>query len=179
MITTIKGDITGLDFDIIVNAANKQLAPGAGVCGAIFSKAGPGLEKECMSLHGCATGEAKMTKAYGLRCDRIIHTVGPVYVDGNHKECELLEACYWNTLALAYSYVRENNLEKCSIAFPCISTGIYGFPRKEACQIAIKTVKTLMRQYPDAKVIDVIFVCYLQEDYTLYKEELKKYEIDG
>ncbi|MCF0105962.1 MAG: macro domain-containing protein [Holdemanella sp.] len=179
MITTLKGDITGLDFTIIVNAANKHLLPGSGVCGAIFSKAGKGLEEECQQLHGCPTGDAKMTKAYGLRCDRIIHAVGPIYLDGNHQERELLESCYWNSLCLAYSYVREQNLEKCTLAFPCISTGIYGFPREEACQIAVKTVKTLMRQYPDAKVIDVIFVCYLQEDYALYKEELKKYEIYG
>ena len=179
MITTLKGDITGLDFNIIVNAANKHLLPGSGVCGAIFAKAGQGLEEECAKLKGCPTGQAKMTKAYNLPCDRIIHTVGPIYIDGNHKESELLEACYWNSLALAYSYLRENNLERCSIAFPCVSTGIYGFPREEACQIAVKTVKTLMRKYPDAKVIDVIFVCYLQEDYALYKKELKKYEIYG
>lgn len=173
MISTLKGDITGLDFDIIVNAANKQLLPGSGVCGAIFAKAGKQLEEECQKLKGCDTGEAKMTNAFDLPCKAIIHTVGPVYVDGKHNEDQFLSACYWNSLSLAYQYLRENNLEKLTLAFPCISTGVYGYPAQEACQIAVSTVKKLMSSYPDAKVIDVIFVCYLERDYLLYKKELK------
>lgn len=172
MISTLKGDITGLDFDIIVNAANRLLLPGAGVCGAIFAKAGPELETECASLNGCNTGQAVLTSAYDLPCKAIIHTVGPIYQDGKHNEAEFLEACYWNTLCLAYTYLRDNQLERLSLAFPCISTGIYGYPAEEACKIAVNTVKKLMRQYPDAQVIDVTFVCYLERDYMLYKKEL-------
>lgn len=174
MIQTLKGDITRLDFDIIVNAANKQLMPGSGVCGAIFEGAGKGLEEECRKIGFCQTGQAVLTDSYDLPCKAIIHTVGPVYLDGNQNEAEFLSACYWNTLSLAYKYLRDHDLERLSLAFPCISTGIYGYPSDEACHIAVSTVKKLMSKYPDAKVVDVTFICYLEKDYLLYKEKLRK-----
>ena len=172
MITTLKGDITGLDFDLIVNAANERLLPGNGVCGAIFSKAGPGLFDECNEKAPCPTGQVVLTKAYDLPCKGVIHAVGPIYIDGQHGEEEYLKACYWNACSTAYSYARSHHLDRLSLAFPCISTGIYGFPHKEACQIAVSTVQQLMKEYPDAKILDICFVCYLEEDYILYKEML-------
>lgn len=172
MISTLKGDITGLDFDIIVNAANNQLMPGSGVCGAIFNKAGTGLVEECKAIGECQTGQAVLTKAYNLPSTAIIHTVGPVYIDGEHNEEAFLSACYWNSLSLAYQYLRKKELSRLTLAFPCISTGIYNYPSQEACKVAVSTVKKLMAKYPDAKVIDVIFVCYLEKDYLLYKKEL-------
>lgn len=178
MISTLKADITGLDFDIIVNAANSRLLPGGGVCGAIFSKAGKELEEECKKIGYCQTGQAIITDGYALPCKAIIHTVGPIYKDGNHNEADFLSACYWNSLSLAYSYMRKHEMDRLTLAFPCISTGIYGYPNKEACKIAVSTVKKLMSQYPDAQVIDVIFVCYMEKDYMLYKEELKGNEIN-
>lgn len=174
MITTIKGDITGLDFDIIVNAANNHLLPGAGVCGAIFAKAGKELEKECQKIGYVKTGDAIMTQAYDLPCRKIIHTPGPIY-SGTDQDEECLSACYWNSLCLAYDLLIQEKRERLSIAFPCISTGIYGYPHKEACQVAVKTVYQLMNEYPEARKIDVLFVCYLQQDYELYKEELSHY----
>lgn len=178
MITTLKGDITGLDFDIIVNAANNQLLPGAGVCGAIFAKAGQGLIKACQDIGYCATGDAVMTDAFDLPSQKIIHTVGPVY-QKRVEDQQNLKACYWNSLSLAYDYVVEHKLEHLTLAFPCISTGIYGYPHEEACAIAVSTVHQLMAEYPDAKKIDVIFVCYQGVDYKLYKEELHKYALYG
>lgn len=174
MISVMKGDITGLDFDIIVNAANSQLLPGGGVCGAIFAKAGQSLVDECAKAGYTPTGQVKLTSAGNLPCRAIIHAVGPIYVDGNQQESEYLASCYWNALSTAYAYMRQEKLEKLSIAFPCISTGIYGYPAEEACKIAVKTVQDLMKTYPDARAMDVTFVCYGQRDYALYKEALKK-----
>lgn len=163
----IKEDITTLDVDIIVNAANKTLLGGGGVDGAIHRKAGKQLLEECRTLNGCEVGEAKMTDAYNLPCKKIIHTVGPVYRDGNHNEKELLTNCYLNSLKLAEQYLKNNNLDKVSIAFPCISTGIYHYPKDEACNIAIDTV--LKFNNPN---IEVIFVCFESKDYELYKRGL-------
>lgn len=171
---TLKGDITRLDFDIIVNAANEQLLPGGGVCGAIFEKAGHELVQACKELKGCETGKAKITPAFNLPCKAIIHAVGPIYQGGQNNEAEYLTAAYWNSMVVAYDYMRKNHLDHISLAFPCISTGIYGFPQEQACQIAVKTIKKLYSKFPEAKDIHVTFVCYTQEDYRLYKEELKK-----
>ena len=170
---TLKGDLTGLDFDIIVNAANEQLLPGGGVCGAIFQKAGHGLVQACKELKGCETGKAKITPAFDLPCKAIIHAVGPIYQGGFSHESEYLTAAYWNSMSVAYDYMRTHELEQLTIGFPCISTGIYGYPNKEACKIAIKTIKKLYSKYPETKAIHVTFVCYKQEDYQLYKEELR------
>lgn len=164
----IKGDITSLDVDIIVNAANKTLLGGGGVDGAIHRKAGKKLLEECKTLHGCETGEAKMTDAYDLPCKKIIHTVGPVYSSSRKKESEtLLENAYTNSLKLAEKYMQDNNLEKVTIAFPCISTGVYHFPKEDASKIAINTVKKFNNEN-----IKVYFVCFDEESYNIYASNL-------
>lgn len=167
-IEAIRGDITSLDVDIIVNAANKTLLGGGGVDGAIHRKAGKELLRECKTLHGCNTGEAKMTDGYNLKARKIIHTVGPVYYGGKNNEAELLQNCYKNSMFLAESYRKENNLDKVTIAFPCISTGVYHYPKEEAKEIAINTVKEV-----DNPNIKVIFVCFEEEDYNLYLSSIK------
>ena len=167
-IKVLKEDITNLDVDIIVNAANKSLLGGGGVDGAIHRKAGRKLYNECLTLGGCETGEAKMTDAYNLPCKKIIHTVGPVYNGGKYNEDVKLKKCYKNSMLLAKKYMNDNNLNEISIAFPCISTGVYHYPKREAATIAIYTIKEF-----DNENINVIFVCFLDEDYLLYLNLLK------
>lgn len=167
-IKVLKEDITNLDVDIIVNAANKSLLGGGGVDGAIHRKAGRELYNECLTLGGCETGEAKMTDAYNLPCKKIIHTVGPVYNGGKYNEDVKLKNCYKNSMLLAKKYMNDNNLNEISIAFPCISTGVYHYPKREAATIAINTIKKF-----DNENINVIFVCFLDEDYLLYLNLLK------
>ena len=168
-IKIIKCDITELEVDAIVNAANSSLLGGGGVDGAIHRKAGIELLEECRTLGGCRTGEAKMTNGYNMRCSKIIHTVGPVYHGGNNGEAELLKNCYFNSMILAEEYRFTNGLGSISIAFPCISTGVYGYPKKEACKIAVETIKEI-----NNSKIKVFFVCFEEDQYQLYLDEINK-----
>lgn len=153
-INVIKGDITTQKVDAIVNAANSYLIPGGGVDGAIHKVAGKELYQECKTLNGCKTGEAKLTKGYNLPAKFVIHTVGPVWINGEAGEPEKLASCYNNCMELAF----ENNFK--SIAFPSISTGVYGFPIDQAAKIAHSQVN----KFQD-RDIEVIFVCFEQDDY--------------
>ena len=160
-IKTLLCDITKIDsVEAIVNAANKSLLGGSGVDGAIHHAAGKGLLAECRTLHGCETGEAKITSAYNLPCKYVIHTVGPVWKGGNHNEAELLANCYRNSLQLA----TEKGIR--SIAFPSISTGIYGYPSDQAAEIAVKTVIQFVKDNPDA--LDEVDWVFLTNDSRSY-----------
>jgi O-acetyl-ADP-ribose deacetylase len=161
-IEVIQGDITKLKVDAIVNAANRSLLGGGGVDGAIHRAAGTLLLEECRKLNGCNTGEAKITKGYNLPASFVIHTVGPVWNGGVNNEENLFKNCYKNSLMLA----SERNLS--SIAFPNISTGIYGFPKKLAAQIATTEVKKFLSQ--KTSIIKVIFICFDHENYILYQK---------
>ena len=159
-----KGDITKLRIDAIVNAANTSLLGGGGVDGSIHRAAGPKLLEECQTLNGCLTGEAKITKGYNLSAKYVIHTVGPVWNGGSHNEEALLSECYRNTLHLA----AENNIK--SIAFPAISTGVYHFPLEQATKIAIRETKEFLGK--NKSIEKVIFVCFDENTYRIYKEYL-------
>jgi O-acetyl-ADP-ribose deacetylase (regulator of RNase III) len=146
-----QGDITALAVDAIVNAANQALAPGGGVCGAIHRAAGPELARECAALGGCATGDAKITAGHGLSALHVIHAVGPVWHGGASGEADLLAACYRRALEIA----QENALA--TIAFPAISTGIFGYPPDDAAKIAIRTAAETLPRTPG--LTQVIFCC--------------------
>ena len=169
-ITLIKGDIITMETDAIVNAANTSLLGGGGVDGAIHRKGGKQILEECIAIRnrqgGCKTGEAVYTSGGNLPCQYVIHTVGPVWDYGKNKEEELLANCYLNTLKIA------NELGLKSIAFPNISTGIYDFPKNEAADIAIETVKTFLKN-EDSSMQKVVFVCFDEENFRIYEEKLK------
>lgn len=161
----MREDITRLNVEAIVNAANTTLLGGGGVDGAIHTAAGPKLLAECKTLGGCLTGSAKITKGYNLKAKYVIHTVGPVYQGGDHQEEELLRSCYTSSLQLAVDYKVK------SIAFPAISTGVYNYPKKEATAVAVSAVTSFLRSVPH-EIKDLIFVCFDQECFDLYKHEL-------
>lgn len=168
----VQGDILAQPVDLIVNAANSALLPGGGVCGAIFSKAGQEVVDECEKIGSCPTGHVVLTGAGKAPFKGIIHAVGPIWQGGSQNEEELLASAYWNAMTVAYKYMREHGLKHISIAFPCISTGIYGYPAKEAAQIAISTIKKIKREYPDTQNIDVYFVTYSDQDTKIYRSLL-------
>ncbi len=163
-IEIVQGDITQQAADAIVNAANNSLLGGGGVDGAIHRAAGQQLLEYNKKLNGCRTGEAKISPGFNLKAKFIIHTVGPVWNGGNSNEDKLLESCYFNSLRLAV----ENKIN--SIAFPAISTGVYGFPAERASVIAVNTVKKFLAE--NEKPEKVIFVCFDERNYNLYKKNL-------
>ena len=163
-LSALRADITTLAVDAIVNAANSSLLGGGGVDGAIHRAAGPGLLEECRQLGGCATGQAKLTAGHGLPARYVIHTVGPYWRGGQAGEPELLAACYANALALAEAHGLQ------SIAFPAISTGVYGYPKGAATRVAV----TPVRGFPAQSLQRVVFCCFSGTDLTLYRECLAR-----
>lgn len=168
MMKAIKGDITKISgVQAIVNAANNSLLGGGGVDGAIHRAAGPQLLEDCRLLHGCCTGEAKLTKGYNLPCDYIIHTVGPIWRGGTDKEPELLSSCYYNSLKIAV----ENGIR--TVAFPSISTGVYNYPIDKAAKVAVGTVKHFMDEFPNG-IDSVYWVLFDDKTFAAYREEIEK-----
>lgn len=160
----VQGDITREMLDAIVNAANSSLLGGGGVDGAIHRAAGPALLEACRRIGGCPTGEARITPGFNLPARHVIHTVGPVYDGGDRGEPELLASCYRSSLELARSHAVR------SVAFPSISTGVYGYPILEASAIAVRTTRELVARMPGIELVR--FVCFSERDLAVYREAL-------
>ncbi len=165
-LSALRADITTLEVDAIVNAANSSLLGGGGVDGAIHRAAGPALLEECRQLGGCRTGNAKITGGYNLPARHVIHTVGPVWRGGADGEPDLLRSCYEQSLALAQVY------GLLSIAFPSISTGVYGYPIDSATRLAVETTRDFLND--DEGISEVIFCCFSKSDLDVYERELAK-----
>ena len=161
VLTVKQADITTLDVDAIVNAANSALARGGGVCGAIHHAAGPELAEECRGLGGCEAGDAKLTRGYRLKARFVIHAVGPVWHGGDQGEADLLASCYRRSLEVA----AQNGAR--SVAFPGISTGIFGYPVELAASLAVQTVRSSLPQHPSIQ--EVMFCCFTADDAAIYR----------
>jgi O-acetyl-ADP-ribose deacetylase (regulator of RNase III) len=162
----VQGDITREDVDAIVNAANESLLGGGGVDGAIHRAAGPGLFAECRTLNGCETGSAKITRGYKLKARRVIHAVGPVYHDGKHGEPALLASAYRTCLELA------SQNQCASVAFPAISTGVYGYPMEDAARVTFRTIVEYLEQHPEIKLVR--YVLYDARALTIHERVLEQ-----
>jgi O-acetyl-ADP-ribose deacetylase (regulator of RNase III) len=162
----VEGDITRQDTDAVVNAANAALRPGGGVDGAIHRAGGPAIEAACRQLRGCPTGEARVTTGGNLKAKYVIHTVGPVYQDGGHREPELLASCYRESLKLASSQGIK------SLAFPSISTGVYGYPIEDAARIALKTVTDYLAHHPEIERVRLVL--FGRAAYEVYAKALQE-----
>lgn len=167
MIKAVKGDITKIEVQAIVNAANESLLGGGGVDGAIHRAAGPQLLEECRKLHGCPTGEAKLTKGYILPADYVIHTVGPIWHGGEGREADLLASCYYKSLTVAV----ENGIR--TVAFPSISTGVYGYPVDKAAKVAVHAVNRFLSDNP-GKIDIVYWVLFDDKTLRIYEAEVDK-----
>lgn len=163
-IQLVQGDITTLDVDAVVTAANEALMGGGGVDGAIHRAAGPALLDECQTIGSCPEGQARITAGYLLTAKHIIHTVGPVWDGGGDGECETLKSCYISSLQLA----ADNQIG--SVAFPCVATGVYLFPKDQACQIAVSSAAQWLETH--ALPSTIIFCCFEDEDFQLYQDRL-------